>query len=86
MLNILNQTCRAGMPWMQAPSVLHSCSHTLAAPRAQHADSQMGPAQEPRLKDDPPSMTALWRPDSSLHPLTGWWRASSAGLRGKYSV
>ena len=58
-LSILNQTCRAGMPRMQAPTAPHSCSHIRAAPGAQHADFQMGPAPEPRLKGDPPSVTAL---------------------------
>lgn len=85
-LDILNHTCRVGMPWMQAPSALHSCSHTRGAPGAQRVDSQMGPAPEPRLKGHPPSMTAVWRPDSSLSPLSERWRASSAGLRGKYNV
>lgn len=85
-LCVLNQTCRAGMPRMQAPSVLHSCSHTHAAPGAQHVDSQMGPAPEPRLKGAPPSVAAVWRPDSSPPALTERWRASSAGLRGKYNV
>lgn len=74
------------MPWMQAPSVPHSCSRTRAAPGAQRVGSQMGPAPEPRLKGDPSSVTAVWRPGSSLPALTERWRASSAGLRGKYSV
>lgn len=82
----LNHTCRAGMPRMQAPSVLHSCSHTRAAPGAQRVDSQMGPAPEPRLKGHPLSMTGEWKADSSLPALTERWRASSAGLKGKYNM
>ena len=88
-LGVLNHTCRAGMPRMQAPSALHSCIHTRAAPGAQRGDSQMGPAPEPRLIGQPLSTAAaaaaVWRPDSSLPVLTERWRASSAGLRGKYS-
>lgn len=76
---ILNHTCMAGMPQMQAPSVLHCCSHTHAAPGAQHVDSQMGPAPEPRLRGDPLSKMAVTA-------MTERWRASSAGLRGKYNV
>lgn len=75
---------------MQAPSALHSCSRTRAAPGAQRGDSQTGPAPEPRLRGQPPSTAAAaaaaaWRPDSSLPVSTERWRASSAGLRGKYS-
>lgn len=88
-LSILTQTCRAGMPLTQAPSVLRSCSRTRAAPGAQRGDSQMGPAPEPRMKGDLPSLVAaaaaVWRPDSSLSAPTERWRASSAGLRGKYN-
>lgn len=76
----------AGMPQMQAPSVLHCCSHTHAAPGAQHVDSQMVPAPEPRLKGDPLSKMAVKKPDSFLPAVTERWRASSAGLRGKYNV
>lgn len=85
-LDTLNHTCMAGMPRMQAPSVLHSCSHIHAAPGAQHVDSQMGPAPESRPKADPLLVMAVWRPDSSLPAQTERWRASSAGLRGKYSI
>lgn len=76
----------AGMPQMQAPSVLHCRSHILVAPGAQHADSQMGPAPEPRLKGDPLSKMAEWKRDSFLPALIERWRASSAGLREKYNV
>lgn len=85
-LDFLNYTCRAGMTRMRAPSALHSCRRTRAAPGARRADSQMGPAPEPRLKGRPPSVTAAWRPDSSLPAPTERRRASSAGLRGKYKV
>lgn len=86
-LDVLNRTCRAGTPPMQAPSVLRSCSRTRAAPGAQRADSRMGPAPEPRPKGHPPSVAdAAWRPRASLPAPTERWRASSAGLRGKYNV
>lgn len=84
--SILTQTWKAGMPPTPAPSVLHSCSHTLAAPGAQCGDSHIGLGPEPRMKGDPPSVAAAAAaPDSSLPAPTERWRASSAGLRGKYS-
>lgn len=79
-------TCNTGMARMQAPSVLHSCNHTLAAPGAPIVDSQMGPAPQPRRKGQRPSAASAWKPYPAPSAPTERTRASSVGLRYNHNV